>query len=98
MFVFLNFATITTVVALICSTFWKSNDPVDLNVLLYFQFFKSSGSSVNVFLGSLATADLLLIIVCLPLKVSPKNGNHHSKSSAGIGFIWVKIGSNRAVY
>ena len=32
------------------------------------QFVKSS--PVNVFLGSLATADLLLILICLPLKVS----------------------------
>ena len=31
------------------------------------QFLKSS--PVNVFLGSLASADLLLILICLPLKV-----------------------------
>lgn len=29
-------------------------------------------SPVNVFLASLASADLLLILICLPLKVSPK--------------------------
>ena len=35
------------------------------------QFLKSS--PVNVFLGSLASADLLLISICLPLKVSWKH-------------------------
>ena len=34
------------------------------------QFLKSS--PVNVFLGSLASADLLLILICLPLKVRHK--------------------------
>ena len=38
-------------------------------------------SPTNVFLASLATADLLLILICLPLKVSARQVNILLRSS-----------------
>ncbi len=34
----------------------------------------------NIFLTSLSSADLLLILICVPIKVSTKCGPHHTKT------------------